>query len=217
MAIKSWAVILPTFFLISIATAFGAEGPSPMETLKQRIDQVIAVLNDPAYKKPGMEKAERDKLWEIARPMFDFREISRRTVGPKWSDFTEEEKDRFAEVFARFLANTYFDKIQGEYHNEKVVYANELVRGQQALVRTKLVRENTEIPIDYRMHLEAGQWKIYDILVENGVSLVQNYRVQFQSILQKESPKDLIERLEKKLQEQQASSGGQQPEANPQK
>jgi len=193
------------FSLLFGYTTVPAAAPNPMETVKVKIDQVIEVLNDPQYHKPAKRDEQRDKIWEIASPLFDFKEISRRTVGPGWERFSEEQKERFTQVFTQFLGNSYIDKMQGEYHNERIVYLKELVREPQALVRTQLVRENVALPIDYRMKLEDGQWKIYDILVENGVSIVQNYRVQFQSILQKESPGQLIERLEQKLKNRQQS------------
>jgi phospholipid transport system substrate-binding protein len=99
------------------------------------------------------------------------------------------------------LGSTYIDKLQGEFQHEQVDFEKELVKGSKALVRTHLRRKNTAIPIDYRMHHVDGEWKIYDILLENGVSLVQNYRVQFASILKKKTPAQLIEELEGKLTE----------------
>jgi phospholipid transport system substrate-binding protein len=199
MRVTSWIAIIVTFCLFLGFSAVQAETRPPMQTVKERIDQIITVLNDPQYHTPAKKEAQRDKIWEIASPMFDFMEISRRTVGSNWEKFTEEEKERFTEIFTRFLGNSYIDKMQGEYHNEQIVYVKELVREPQALVQTRLVREGAGMPIDYRMKLEDGEWKIYDILVENGVSIVQNYRVQFQSILQKEPPSQLIKRLEAKL------------------
>lgn len=203
MRAGNWVTAIIVFcLLIGVHTVKAAE-LSPLATIKVKIDQVIEVLNDPQYNAPGKRNQQRAKLWDIAKPLFDFREISRRTVGPAWNRFSEQEKDRFVQVFTKFLGNTYLDKVQGEYHNEKIVYLKELVRGSQALVRTELVRENIKIPIDYRMRREDGQWKVYDILVENGVSIVQNYRVQFQSILQKkETPEQLIQRLEDKIKQQ---------------
>ncbi|MBT8339231.1 MAG: ABC transporter substrate-binding protein [Desulfatitalea sp.] len=172
---------------------------TPLATVKHSIDQIVEVLRDPAFSAADQKQAQRDKIKEIAYPMFDFKEISRRAVGPKWQSFTIDEKTRFTDVFAKFLANTYVDRIQGEYQNEQVVYVNELVKAPLALVRTKLVRQSVSMPLDYRLRQTDGQWKIYDILVEDGVSLVKNYRVQFQSFLQKESPARLIETLLSKL------------------
>jgi phospholipid transport system substrate-binding protein len=201
MHIKTWiSAFVIAAFILGYGSSY-AQALSPMETVKNRIDQVIDLLNDPRFKDPGSRGAQRDKIWEIASPMFDFKEISRRTVGPSWEKFSEEQKEQFTKVFSEFLGNTYLDRVQGEYQNEQVVYVSEAVREPQALVRTQLVREKMVMPIDYRMRLDGGQWKIYDVLVENGVSIVQNYRVQFQSILQKENPDQLIARLEQRLQE----------------
>ncbi len=211
MRLKCWAAILVVGCLLMGYSVVGAtqqtsqEAMTPMDTIKEKIDQIVAVLNDPEYSTAAQKKAQRDKIWKISYPMFDFQEISRRAVGPKWSDFSDSEKEKFSDVFAQFLANTYIDRMQGEYHNEKVVYVNELVKEPLALVRTQLMRESVAFPIDYRLRKADDQWKIYDILVENGVSLVKNYRVQFQSILQKETPAQLIERLELKLKEQQTN------------
>jgi phospholipid transport system substrate-binding protein len=201
MIFKKWALILAAFLL------WGLPGPSwastdskrPMETIREPINQIIAVLNDPAYHSPGKKELQRDRIWEIARPMFDFDEISRRAIGKSWDTFTPDEKKRFTSIFSEFLGNTYIDKLQGEYHNEKIDFERELVKGAKALVRTKLLRESATIPIDYRMKQSDGAWKVYDILVENGVSIVKNYYVQFNSMLRENTPAQLIERLEKKL------------------
>lgn len=203
MAVMRWAGLFFISLFIAHTPLSYAESLSPLETLKGPINQIVAILNDPGYKTQGQKSIQRDKIWEVVRPLFDFTEISRRTIGENWTKFSKEEQTRFTNVFSEFLGNTYIDKMQGEYHNEKIVFLSELVRGPIALARTKLKRESLEIPIDYRMKQEDGIWKVYDILVENGVSLVKNYRVQFKSILQKETPAQLIERLEKKLTDQQ--------------
>ncbi len=175
----------------------------PMATIKKPIDKVIEILNDPRYKDPDKREIQRERLWETVRGLFDFNEISRRAVARHWKKFSPEEKKRFADVFADFLGNTYIDKIQSEYNNEQIVYVSQIARGNKALVKTKLLRgESLEIPIAYRMKKIDGKWKIYDILVENGVSLVKNYRIQFSEILKKHPPQYLIKRLETKLAEQ---------------
>lgn len=199
MTSKYWALIPLLLFLFSGALQASTQGARPMETLQEPINRIIDLLNDPAYNGSEQRALQREKIWEIARPVFDFEEISRRTIGKSWDNFSAEEKGRFITIFTEFLGNTYIDKIQGEYHNEKIDFDKELVKGDKALVRTRLRREALEIPIDYRMQQIDGAWKIYDILVENGVSIVKNYYVQFNSMLQEGTPAQLIERLEKKL------------------
>ncbi|MBC2712820.1 MAG: ABC transporter substrate-binding protein [Desulfosarcina sp.] len=189
--------------LILMVFPASAVSMDPMAIIKAPIDTVITILNDPQYKVAGTKSVQRDKIWKIVKPLFDFDEISKRAVARNWKDFTDAEKAAFADVFAHFLGNTYIDKIQGEYHNERIVYIGQgFYSDVYAEVRTQIVRETVEIPVNYRMFKNGdGQWRVYDIIVE-GVSLVKNYRTQFASILRKEKPAQLIQRLNKKLTEQ---------------
>jgi phospholipid transport system substrate-binding protein len=196
---RSWILVLTIFMWLAGPSWANAIPKRPMETLEGPINQIIAVLNDPAYRNPEKKALQRDKIWEIARPYFDFDEISRRAIGRAWNSFSADEKKRFTSIFSKFLGNTYIDKLQGEYQNDQIDIDKELVKGNKALVRTRLRHANAEIPIDYRMQQVDGAWKIYDILVENGVSIVKNYYVQFNSMLREGTPEQLIERLEKKL------------------
>ncbi len=172
---------------------------SPLETIKGPIDELIVILNDPVYKDDLSKARQRDKIWEAVKVIFDFNEISRRALARNIKIFSKEEIKAFIDVFSEFLGSTYIDKIQGEYSNEKIVYlSEEILKKGRALARTKILRETLEIPVDYRLKFVNGGWKVYDIVVE-GVSLVKNYRIQFNRILKKESPAQLIERLDKKL------------------
>jgi phospholipid transport system substrate-binding protein len=202
MRTKHWAWIPLTFLLFTSPLHASTENLRPMQTLQGPINRIIDLLNDPDFKGPEKKALQRDKIWTIARPVFNFEEISRRAIGKSWDSFSDEQKRRFTTVFTEFLGNTYIDKLQGEYHNEKIDFEKELVKGDKALVRTRLRRESLEIPIDYRMQQIDGAWKVYDILVENGVSIVKNYYVQFNSMLQENTPAQLIEKLEKKLNHQ---------------
>ncbi len=199
MALTYRLFVIFAFFVLSGIANAGTPEIRPMETLKGPIDEIITILNDSSYQGTEKRDAQREKIWQIARPVFNFDEISRRAVGRPWSKFSSKEKARFSAVFSEFLGSTYIDKLQGEFSNERIDFDKELVKGSKALVRTRLSRQNIVIPIDYRMHQVDGAWRIYDILVDNGVSLVKNYRVQFTSILKNGTPAQLIERLEKKL------------------
>ena len=189
--------------LMTMACPVMAASPEPMAVIKDPIDAVIGILNDPQYKDAGKKSVQRDEIWKTVEPMFDFEEISKRTVAREWKRFSSAEKAAFADVFAQFLGNTYIDKIQGEYHNEQIVYlGQDFYSDVYAEVKTHIVRETLEIPVDYRMFKNKdGIWKVYDIIVE-GVSLVKNYRTQFASILRTKKPAQLIEQLNEKLAEQ---------------
>lgn len=196
--------ILATFvLLLSGHGTASTQEIRPMETLQGPINEIIRILNDPAYNTSEKKAAQKVEIWKVASPIFNFSEISRRAVGKKrWARFTNDEKSRFSAVFSEFLGATYIDKLQGEFSNERIDFEKELVKGSKALVRTRLRRESLEIPIDYRMHQVDGKWMVYDIVLEEGVSLVKNYRVQFTSKLNKITPGQLIEQLEKKLAKQ---------------
>jgi phospholipid transport system substrate-binding protein len=197
-------IIAPlALFLLVTATAAAAP-PAPLEAIKGPINTVIAILNDPVYKDDTRKAEQREKIWQSVSGIFDFNEISMRAVARNWRKFTPEERKQFAAVFSKFLGNTYVDKIQGEYHNEEIVYVGqEIVKEGRALAKTIIKRETLEIPVDYRLKLMDGQWRVYDVSVE-GISLVKNYRTQFAQLLKKESPAELIKRLEKKLAEQES-------------
>lgn len=190
--------------LLLLLTLFAppAFGTQALDTLKEPIDQIIQILNDPQYKDPSKRDFQHDKIWEIVRTIFDFKVIARLTVGRYWKKFIPSQKEAFTDVFSQFLGNTYISKIQGGYQNEKVVFLGQkMISESKALVKTKIIRAGVEIPINYRMYRRKDNWKIYDLKIE-GVSLVKNYRDQFRKILLKESPTQLIERVQKKLENQ---------------
>ncbi len=201
MILKHMIGALAFFMLTTIPAA--ADATEPMATIKAPVDAVIVILNDSKYKMKGTKSAQRDEIWKVVKPMFDFDEIAKRAVARNWSDFSDAEKIAFTDVFAQFLGNTYIDKIQGEYHNEQIVYLEQdFYSDIYAEVKTQIVRETLKIPVNYRM-LKGGEdrWMVYDIIVE-GVSLVKNYRTQFASILSKDKPTQLIQQLNDKLAEQ---------------
>jgi phospholipid transport system substrate-binding protein len=173
-------------------------GAEPMDTLKNSTDYVLAILKDPVYKDSTKKGLQREKIQAKIRDMFDFGEMAKRTVGVHWKKFTPKEQIEFTDVFTQYLETLYISRIQG-YTNLKVMYLGENVSAEfKAAVNTKIVTENLQIPIDYRMIMKNEGWKVYDVNIA-GVSLVRNYRAQFQNILMKESPDALIEKLKQKV------------------
>ena len=171
---------------------------SPKEVVKEGVDAVIAILKDPALQGAEKEKIRKERIRSVVREVFDFREMSRRSLGRYWRKATEEERRRFVDLFTRLLESQYLDKLTA-YHDEKVLYTKERVRGRVALVKTLVVsRDGTEVPIDYRMVRKDGRWYVYDIVIE-GVSLVANYRSQFREVLRKSSMEALLKELEGKV------------------
>jgi len=174
-----------------------AAGDSPLEDLKGPVQKGIALLKDTEYRASDKKEAQREEIWRLVKQVFDFEQISMRALARSWRDFNPDQQKAFVEAFTELLKNTYMDKIQGEFHDEEVVFEGEdLITDQKAEVKSKIVRGGKlEIPIDYSLYKSASGWLVYDVKIE-GVSMVKNYRSQFKSILAKDSPDDLIKRLQ---------------------
>ena len=173
-----------------LATAAWA-GPAS-DQLKGQVDQVIKVLDDPALKdKPGERRAQVRKM---AEDIFDYPETARRALGTHWNARTPQEREEFTRLFGDLLDRAYISKID-LYQGEKVKWLGETGEASDTLVKTTIAaKSGTEIPIDYRMHLKDGRWRVYDVVIE-GASLVSNYRSQFNKIVQTESYDSLVQKL----------------------
>lgn len=194
--------IIPILVALLIGTSSLAQSAQLLDALRGPVDSIISVLNDPQYQDSAKRDVEREKIWEIIRKLFDFTEMAKRTLARNWRSFTPQERKEFTQVFGEFLGNTYISKIQKDYKKERVVYVKEeMVTDSKALVKTKIVRETLEIPVNYSMKLRDGVWRVYDVNIE-GVSMVKNYRTQFSKILFSKPPSHLIERLKKKIEQQ---------------
>jgi phospholipid transport system substrate-binding protein len=194
--------IIPVFFFLLMAIPSLAFGEQPLDQLQRHIEQALAILKDPKYHNPSEKELQRSKIWEIIQDIFDLEEISKRTLANNWKRLTPSEKKEFVDVFGEFLGDNYIRKIQSGFKKEKVVYLEqEMLTDSKALIKTNIIRETTEIPVNYSMLKERDTWKVYDVVIE-GVSLVANYRSQFSGILMKESPARLIEMIKEKIKQQ---------------
>ena len=191
----SIALILLTIVLICQPGFAGA----PTAAVDNTVNRVLQVLRDPKMKGPSAKQAKTERLRVIYKDMFDEMEFSRRTLTRNWKKFTPAQQKEFVDLFEQVLEKAYLDKTL-DYSNEKVVFYKEtMASDRQAEVESKVVTSSKEIPIFYRMILKDGKWKVYDVVVEN-VSLVQNYRTQFNDILADGTPEKLLETLRKKVQ-----------------
>lgn len=188
--------ILIIIFILSLPVSAGV----PMNTVEATVNRVLDVLRDPKLKSPSAKEIKKDKLRVIYKDMFDEMEFSRRTLTRNWNKFSPDQRVEFVNLFEKVLEKSYIDKIL-DYSNEKVIFYKENVLAEnQAEIQSKIITSSKEIPIFYRMILKDGKWKVYDVVVEN-VSLVQNYRTQFNDILSKNTPEQLLEILRKKVKE----------------
>jgi len=191
-------------FLLALIPAFLWAG-EPGDIVMKTIDGGLAVLKDPSLS--GKEKLEerKQKLWEKLSPIFNFREMSKRTLGKYWKERSDEEKEEFVKLFTSVLKDTYIGKTD-TYSGEKIVYLRERQVDIRCKVQTKFItKAGKEISVNFNLLNNHGKWKVYDIIIE-GVSLVNNYRSQFNNILMKSSYEDLIERIKKKKEKESSTN-----------
>jgi phospholipid transport system substrate-binding protein len=180
-----------------VCVALGATvvvaAPGPRDVVRQLGDEVLAVLRD----KSLSSDQKRERILDISRRGVDFETLSRLVLARNWSRLTPDEQARFQEEFRRHLAVTYGNAVDN-YRNETMVITadREEARGDWT-VKTKIPRGGDEILVDYRLRQVNGEWKIIDFIVE-GVSLVSNFRSQFQDLLASKTPKELIDLLHEK-------------------
>ena len=173
---------------------------TPTEQLKSQIDLVLKVLDDPDLKKENRARDRRASVRRIANDIFDFSETAKRSLARHWQSRTPAEREEFVQLFGDLLERSYISKIE-LYGGEKIGYIGESMDGDLATVRTRIVtRHGSDIPIDYRMHHLGSRWLVYDVSIE-GVSLIANYRTQFNKIIQTSSYAELVKRMKTKQEE----------------
>jgi phospholipid transport system substrate-binding protein len=193
---KSLAALIIAFAALNLSpvSAFAA---SPLETIQTQVERALEVLRDPALKADSAKAAKEKKIWAILDGVFDYTELSKRTLAQHWKQFSPEQQGEFTRLFGKLLGGVYMDRIIA-YKDEKVVFGKVTnLSDKTAEVQSEVVRSSKPIPIHYRMISENGEWKVYDVVIE-GVSLVQNYRTQFREILMNKSHEDLLKTLREK-------------------
>jgi phospholipid transport system substrate-binding protein len=180
---------------LALVLAWPVFAGAPTDTLKETVDRIVQILADPGLQdKPEQRRAEVRK---IAEGIFDYPDTARRALGPHWNARSPQEQEEFVKLFADLLDRAYISKIE-LYQGERVRYVGETADGDEATVKTVIAtKKSSEIPVDYRLHRKDGRWLVYDVIIE-GVSLVSNYRTQFNKIVQTESYDALVQRLRAK-------------------
>ncbi len=181
---------------LTYSLAFGSPGQipeSPTEAVRSTLTEVFRILEDEKLKDPAKLIPRRYMLEEVIASHFDYAEMSKRALAAHWNPLTTGEQTEFVELFKSFLSDRYAEKIEG-YSGQHILYLSERIEGIYAEVRTKLRSSKVEIPMDYRLHMRDGTWHAYDLIVD-GVSLVKNYRSQFEKIIRSSSYQELVRRL----------------------
>jgi phospholipid transport system substrate-binding protein len=178
-------------------SALPAGAGAPTEQTRATADKVMSILNNPELRSAARKNERREQLRAVIYPRFDFTEMAKRSLGPQWSRRSAQEQGEFIRLFTEVLENNYVDKIES-YSGEKVTYTRENLDKDRAEVFTKVVtKKGEEFTVNYILHSVDGDWKVYDVVVEN-ISLVNNYRSQFNRILAKASFDELLRKLQAK-------------------
>ena len=183
---------------VMLMTALAADAATPKETVETGVNKVIATLGDPAFK----AKSKDDQIAEIGKEIdtiFDFEELSKRTLGREWRKMKPEQREEFVRLFRELLQGVYADRLLA-YSDQKVLFEKEIMlkKGRAEVQSYLQTSDGTKIPLFYRLTNKSGSWKVYDVIIE-GVSMVKNYRTQFRQILAKDSPEKLLEILRNKV------------------
>ena len=184
--------------IISLLFSLPAWAGAPLDTVQLNVNKGLEVLRDPKLKAESAREVKKEKLRLIYDRLFDDVELGKRTLSRNWNSMNAAQRQEFVKLFRQVLEKAYVDRIL-DYTNEKIVFDKEIMLSEtQAEVQTRVVTSSKEIPIFYRAILKDGSWKVYDVVIEN-VSLVLNYRTQFNDILAKNTPEYLLETLRQKV------------------
>jgi phospholipid transport system substrate-binding protein len=190
---RAFAVIAITVSLV-VAAGGPAWAGAPTDQVREYTDAVVRILEDPGLKAEDRKPERRAAVRKIAAEVFDVQETARRALGPHWQQRTPQQREEFVGLFAELLEQTYISKID-LFGGERLRFTDEKVDGENAVVRAKVVtKQQTEVPVEARMLRKGDRWLIYDILIEN-ISLVGNYRAQFDRIIRTSSYDELVKRL----------------------
>jgi phospholipid transport system substrate-binding protein len=194
--VRKWLIGLILLTLLQVS--FPAFAGVPLDTVKANVNGVIEVLRDPKLQGESGTKVKEQRIATAAEKLFDFVELSKRTLGLNWNKFTQDQRKEFVELFKSILKDAYVEKITA-YTNEQVNFTKEVPLSEDTVeVQSDIVAKGGEVPIYYRVIKKDSEWKVYDVVIE-GVSLVSNYSTQFREILANNPPEKVLETLRKKV------------------
>lgn len=177
--------------------ALASSENDPLVQVQKSVDEILMILQSEELQTPEKKDERKQRILTVVNRMFDFRGMARSSLGQNWNSLTTEERDSFVSLFASLIEQRYIGKIDA-YSNQKVIYKDQRVRNNKARVYTAIIDRDLEIPIDYSLQMSQGKWLIKDLKIEN-VSLIANYRRDFNSIIRKEQFAGLVEKITEQL------------------
>jgi len=198
MVSKLMGTIVAALWVAALAMPATVQAATARETVETQVNKVLKALAEPEFKDQTKD-AKIVKIRSIVNEIFDYTELSKRTLGREWTKFNAPQQSEFVKLFSDLLEKTYADRLLS-YSDEKVFFEKEslLREGQAEVTSHVLTADGKKIPLDYRMVQKGGSWRVYDVIIE-GISLVKNYRDQFRDILAKDSPEEVLKMLRDKV------------------
>jgi phospholipid transport system substrate-binding protein len=201
---KRVILVFALIFLIGGSQGTTAQ-EGPLAQIKQTLDEMVAILNNPNLIPPEMAEERQQRITNVVQKRFDFDQMARLTLGRHWRDLSRAEQEKFTELFADLLRNTYVSRVDLYYEHEiSVSFRDQEIRDGRAVVSSIVTTNSTNTPISYRLSEKNGEWLVYDVVIE-GVSMIRNYRTQFSRIIEKEKFAGLIRRIEERIDSGEAS------------
>ena len=184
-------------FLFCFVGASPSRAGVPAEQIQAAIERVTATLKDPSLKSPAKKQERLAQLRQVIYPKFDFAEMAKRSLGSHWQKRSPEEQREFVKLFTELIENAYLDNLEA-YDGEKVVITGEKQDNEYAEVNSKVAtKKGEEFTVNYKLRQAGSDWKVYDVVIEN-ISLVNNYRSQFNRVITRSSFEDLFRRMKDK-------------------
>jgi phospholipid transport system substrate-binding protein len=183
--------VFPLILLFALSSVHGAWAGPPTDQLRDGVERVLTILRDPELEGEKKANQRRTAVGTAAGEIFDFGEMAKRSLGQHWDQRTPAEREEFVRLFTELMERSYISKVELS-SSEKINYKGDTIDGDYAVVRTTiLLTRGGEMPLDYKMHNTSDRWQVYDLSIE-GVSLVSNYRAQFNKIVRTSSYKALL-------------------------
>ena len=176
-----------------LALPLVARAGDATEQLRATIKDFVAIISS-----TPVAELQAHGLPENARRLvdsrFDFSEMARRSLGSHWGALNGGEQGEFVAGLSQRLLASYGRTVRSN-NGDNIQFKNEVREGEQVKVTTQVVSGNgDEMPIDYRLHDVDGQWKVFDVVIDH-VSLVNNYRAQFERVIAKSSVQELLRKI----------------------
>jgi phospholipid transport system substrate-binding protein len=194
MNLKARFSVLVLASLVALGVFRCAHAGEPTEAIRNAVDEGVQILNNGRLDNPKQRAKVIDRLRQIVYPLFDFREMAMRSLGANWRRLTPQQQDEFVTTFTALLEKTYADQID-LYNGQKVAYTGETIDGNYAQVDSRIIDKNSQsYSVSYKLHEVDGKWRIYDVVAEN-ISVVNNYRSQFNRVIAKSSFEELLKTM----------------------